>query len=198
MLPALPTGRHVDVRRVAEGVHDLEGSRLLALDARRVDAVDQRDGVVLGELAGQLQAVVEVALDLQQPCAVRQRLRHLAERDLALRHQHGADHPGAHGVGGGGRAGVAGRRADDRVGALLSGLGDRERHAAVLEGAGRVGALDLEVHVAAGALGDGERRDQRRPTLAQRHDRRRVGDGQSVAVLLDDAAPGAVACIAVW
>ena len=51
MLPALPTGA-VDVGRVAEGVDDLEGRGLLALDAGRVDLVDELDRVGLGELAG--------------------------------------------------------------------------------------------------------------------------------------------------
>src|SRR3712207_8317237 len=45
--------------------------------------------------------------------------------------------------------------------ALLDGLGDGHRHAAVLEGAGRVGALDLEVDLAAGAPGELPRRHQR-------------------------------------
>ena len=101
MLPALPTGQAVDVGRVAEDVDDLEGGGLLPLDPGRVDRVDQRDRVVLGQLAGEVEAVVEVAVDLQQLGAVHERLGQLAERDLALRHEHGADHPGPRGVGGG-------------------------------------------------------------------------------------------------
>ena len=46
MLPALPTGHAVQVGRVAQGVDDLEGRRLLAFDAKGVDRVDQGDGVV--------------------------------------------------------------------------------------------------------------------------------------------------------
>ena len=158
----------VDVGGVAERVDDLERRRLLALDAERVDAVDQAHRVVDRQLAGQREAVVEVALDLQQLGAVHERLGELAHRDLALRHEHGAGEPGAGGVGGGARAGVAGGGADDRLRALLDGLADRHRHAAVLERAGRVGALDLEVDVAAGAAGQLRRRQQRgaRPPAA--------------------------------
>ena len=55
----------VHVGRLAERVDDLERRGLLPFDAIRVDGVDQRDGrEVGGELAGQLQAVVEVAVDL--------------------------------------------------------------------------------------------------------------------------------------
>ena len=97
--------------------------------------------------------------------------------------------PAAGGVRGGAGAGVAGRGADDRLGALLDGLADRHRHAAVLERAGRVGALDLEVDLAAGALGQPRRRHQRRAALAQGDDRRGLGDRQPVAVLLDHPAP---------
>src|SRR3712207_8365983 len=56
-----------------------------------------RSRVVDRQLAGQREAVVEVAVDLQQLGAVHQRLGQLAQRDLALRDQDGADHPGAGG-----------------------------------------------------------------------------------------------------
>ena len=103
------------------------------------------------ELRGQREAVVEVAVDLQQLGAVHERLGQLAQRDLALRHEHRAGQPGPGRVRGGGGAGVAGGGADDRLGALLDRLGDGHGHAPVLEGAGRVGALHLEVDVAARA-----------------------------------------------
>ena len=87
-------GQAVDVGSVAEGVDDLEGRRLLALDAGRVHRVDELDRVGLGELAGEGQAVVEVAVDLQQRRAVGDRLAQLAHRDLALGHEHAAGHAG--------------------------------------------------------------------------------------------------------
>ena len=101
-------GQAVHVGGVAEHVEDLERRGLLALDAERVDAVDERDGVVLGQVAAQVEAVVEVALDLQQLRAVHERLGELAERDLALGHEHGAGQAGPRGVGRRRRAGVAG------------------------------------------------------------------------------------------
>src|SRR5439155_1045851 len=74
----------------------------------------------------------------------------LAERDLALRHDHVGADAGARRVGGGGGRGVPGGRADDRLGALGEGSRDRDRHAAVLERAGRVLALALQVQLDAG------------------------------------------------
>src|SRR5690606_1503253 len=67
--------------------------------------------------------------------------------------------------------------------------GDRDRHPAVLEGAGRVDAVVLEVDLAAGQLGEHLGDDQRGPTLAEGHDRRRVGDRHAVAVLVEEAPP---------
>ncbi len=56
----------MDVGGVAEDVDDLEGRRLLALDAVGVDGVDEVDGVGLGELPAQGEAVVEVPVDLER------------------------------------------------------------------------------------------------------------------------------------
>ena len=162
---------------------------LLALDAVGVDRVHQLDRVRLGELAGGDQAVVEVAVDLQQRGAVRDRLAQLAHRDLAVRHQHRADHAGARGVGRGRRRRVAGRRADDGLGAAAGRRGHRGRHAAVLERPGRVHALDLDEHLGARALRERRRRDERRAALAERDDALLDVGGQAVGVLGDDAAP---------
>ena len=172
-------GQAVDVGGVAQDVDDLERGGLLPLDPVLVDAVDQADRVVDRQLAGQREAVVEVALDLQQLGAVHQRLGQLAGGDLPLWDQDGADQAGAGGVRGGAGAGVAGGGADDRLGALLDGLGDGHRHPAVLERPGRVGALDLEPDVAAGALGQLRRVHERRPSLVERDKRL---DRQALAV----------------
>ena len=160
---ALPVGR--DVAGVADRQQWMSGASpsasttskargLLALDAGRVDRVDQLDGVGLGELAGQGEAVVEVAVDLEQGRAVRDGLAELAHRDLAVGHEHGARHPGLGGVGRRAGAGVAGGRADDGLGAVLGRQRDRGRHAAVLERRGRVQALELDEHVGPGELGE--------------------------------------------
>ena len=73
--------------------------------------------MALGELADDLQGLVEVALQRDHPGAVHQRLGELADRDLALGHDHRAAQAGARRVGGAARGGVAGRGADDRLGA---------------------------------------------------------------------------------
>ena len=90
MLPALPTGMHSASSGVAELLEHLEGRRLLALEAERVDAVDQGDRVALGELAHELEGLVEVAAQRHDARAVHERLRELARGDLALGDDHGA------------------------------------------------------------------------------------------------------------
>ena len=78
----------VEVGGVAEHLDDLERRGLLPLDAVVVDRVDEVHRVVGGELAGDVEAVVEVALHLQQLGVVRDGLAELAHRDLALGHEH--------------------------------------------------------------------------------------------------------------
>ena len=176
MLPALPTGQAVDVGGVAERVDDLERRRLLALDARRVDRVDQLDRVGLGELAGQGQAVVEVAVDLQQRGAVGDRLAQLAHRDLALGHEHARTSC---------RPWSRRRRREALVlpvEAQMTALApvpaatrDRRRHAAVLERAGRVEPLELDAD-----LGADDARTGARPGSAACRPRRSVTTGAPV------------------
>ena len=171
-------------------VDDLERRGLLALDADRVDGVDQRDRREVGDdLAGHLQAVVEVAVDLNDLGAVHDSLRQLAHRDLALRDQHRAGDAGAGGVRRGRRRGVAGRRAQHRLLTAGHRVGDGHRHAAVLERAGRVEALDLQMHRAADLFGQPRRRNQRRAALEQGDRRPVVADRQPVPVRLDQARP---------
>ena len=158
LLVALPVGgdvarvahrQHVDVRGVAQVVDDLEGAGLLALDAGRVDRVHQEHRVGLAELAGDLQAVVEVAVDLDAvsaPCAIAWLSLPMEILPSGTSTAHFS--PACGGVGGGGGGGVAGGGADHGLGAGLDGGGHGHGHAAVLEGAGGVHALDLEVHLA--------------------------------------------------
>ena len=152
----------MEVGRVAERVDDLERRRLLALDAVRVDRVDDRDRRPLAQLAHECRGVVEVAADLQHRGAVDERLGQLAERDVALGDEHRARQAGPGRVGGGRRRRVAGERAHHRLGAFLDRLGDGQRHAPVLERAGGVDALELQVDVGADPLGQPRRRQQRR------------------------------------
>ena len=60
--------------------------------------------MAVGELAHELERLVEVAAQGDHARAVHERLRELAGRDLALGHEHGAAQPGARGVGGGAAA----------------------------------------------------------------------------------------------
>ena len=162
LLEALPVGRDVagvadrDAQPVdlAELLVDLERGRLLALEPERVDRVDERDRVAAGELADDLERLVEVAAQRDDARAVHQRLGELARGDLALGTMTAPPMPGPRGVGGQRRGGVARRRADDRLGAVAHGVGHRARHAAVLERARRVRALELQPDLGAGLLAD--------------------------------------------
>ena len=172
MLPALPTGMKQQVGRVAEGVDDLEGGRLLALDAVRVDGVHERDRVLLADVAREPQGVVEVAADVEDARAVGDRLGQLALRDVAVRDEDVGVEAAVGGVGGGGSAGVAGRGAEDGLGVRLEGLGDGDDHAAVFERARGVAHLELEVELAAAdALVQAAGANERRVALAERDER---------------------------
>jgi hypothetical protein len=94
MLPALPTGS------VAELVDDLECCRLLALDAIRIDAVDERHGVVLAELANDMECDVEAPLDAHHRRAMHPRLHQLPGGDVPVRHDHDGAKAEARAVGG--------------------------------------------------------------------------------------------------
>ena len=75
-------------------------------------------------------------------------------------------------------------------GALVDGDRDRRGHAAVLERAGRVVALDLELHLAAGDPGEPARSATSGVPPSPRRDRRGArGEVEQVAVLLDHAPP---------
>src|SRR5574339_330396 len=134
-------------------------------------------------------AVFEVAQDLNHLRAVHDRLCELARGDLALRDEHERLDPRPGGVGRHRRRGVAGGRAHDRLGALPHCHRERHGHAAVLEGAGGVVALDLEPDVGLGQLREPAAVDERRATLAQ-GDRRRPGRHvEPEGVLLHDPTP---------
>jgi hypothetical protein len=124
--------------------------------------------------------------------AVHQRLGELARRDLAFGDDHGAAQPAAGRVRRRAGRGVARRRADDRLRPFAHGGGHRAGHPPVLERARRVGALDLQVHVGADALGQPGRVHERRGALLERHDGVVLGEREAVAIALDetDAARG--------
>ena len=186
-----------DVARVADGdaervelaelLDDLERRGLLALEAVLVDGVDERDRLAVGERAHERQRLVEVAAQGDHARAVHERLGELALGDLALRHDHRAGQAAARGVGGGARGGVAGRGADDGLGALAHGGADGARHAAILERAGRVEALELQPHLGLHELGEVRRVDERGAALAERDDGIVGGEGQALAVALHES-----------
>ena len=179
----------MNVGGAAEQIDDLERRGLLPFDAHGVDAVDEFNGVVLREGSCDVEAVVEVAVELQDCGAVHDRLCELAHRDLALRDEHAARHSGLGGIGRGTRRRVACRCTDDSLGPALSRHRDRHGHAAVLERTRGVGALELQPHLAAGHLGQRAGIHKRRATLAQGHHGCLIGDRKAIAVLLDEAAP---------
>jgi hypothetical protein len=179
MFPALPTGSAC-----------MSGA-VPSASTISVDRVDQRDcREVGGHLAGQFQAIVEIAVDLDDLGAVHNRLRQLAHRDLALRYQHRAGDTRAGGICGRRRRGVSRRCTQHGVLAAGQRVGDRHRHAPVLEGAGGVEALDLEMDGAAGPFGEPGRRDQRGTALEQGDGGPVVADRQPVAVRRDHSRPG--------
>jgi len=180
----------VDIRGVAEHVDDLERRRHLAGDPVGVDGVDDGDGRPGGQVAHDVEGGVEIPLDLDDGGAVHERLSELPEGDVTLGDEDGAPHSRPGGVGGRRGGGVACGGAHDDLGLRLGRLRDGKGHAAVLEGPGRVGALDLEPHLGPHPLGEAARPQEGRAAFLQGHDRRRFGDGEKGAVLLDDTSPG--------
>ena len=112
-MPALPTGMHS--ASISPSASSISNAAVFWPSRRNgLTRVDERDRVALGELAHELERLVEVAAQGDHPRAVHQRLGELAGGDLALRDDHRAGQAGAGGVGGGARGGVAGGRADRR------------------------------------------------------------------------------------
>ena len=137
------------IGRGAEVVHDFECGRLLPLQPIRVERIDQHDGMLGAELAHDAEGVVEAAVDKHNLRAVGYRLRHFAARDVVSGDKYDGGQPAARAVCGGGCAGVAGGGAHNRSTALFQRLGDGYHHAPVLERAGGIAALQLEIELAA-------------------------------------------------
>ncbi len=133
------------VGRVAECLDDLERSRLLAVDAIRVHAVDERHGMALAELAHESQRDVEAGVDAHDRRTVHPRLEQFARRDASTRHDNNGTQAEPSRVRRGGCAGVAGGRADDRSAPFVQRRCDRDHHAPVLEGSRGVEAFELEM-----------------------------------------------------
>ena len=181
--------QQVVIRGIAQGVNNLKRAGLLTLNTVRVDRVHQEHRVVLAELASNLQAVVEVAINLDDIGAVGNRLRELAHRNLAVRNQHSATQASLQRVSCGGSGSVTGRSAHHSLRTIALSSGHGTGHAAVLERTGRVHTLKLQVNSVAGLGGQRWGVNQRGTTLAQSHDLNVLTEGQTVTVFLDNALP---------
>ena len=184
-------GEEMKVRRVAQRVTNFKRRRLLPLDAHGIDAVHDLDFAGLAEFTHDAQRLVEVAFNGNGRRAVHQGLREFAEGNVPVRQQHHAFHLRARRVSGGGGRGIAGAGADDDFRAALLGLRHGERHAAILERAGRVQAFVFEEQRKITTDGRHEIRhfDERRVALVQRDDGRLRRDRQIFGIAADDAGP---------
>ena len=116
-------------------------------------------------------------------------LGQLAQRHVAVWHQHQSRQAGPRGIGRGSGAGVAGGRTDHGAGAVLDRPGHGEHHATVLERAGGVAPFTLEIHgVQTGVPLQRRRTHQGRRPFAQRERGRAGGQGQQVAIARQHAA----------
>src|SRR6266550_28582 len=68
-----------------EVLEQLPDDRLLALESKRINGVDEVDAELLRRLEDQAHRRVEVAADLQAECAVRERLREFSRCDFSAR-----------------------------------------------------------------------------------------------------------------
>ncbi len=146
MLPALPTGMQSASQPPSSASRISKAAVFWPSMRNSLTELTSTIGCVVGQLAHERQRLVEVARQRDHAGAVHERLGHLALRDLALGHDHRAGDARARRVGGRARGRVAGRGADHRLGAFAHRRRDRAGHAAVLERARRVGALELQAH----------------------------------------------------
>ncbi|MBA7571313.1 hypothetical protein ES708_13072 [subsurface metagenome] len=192
LLKALPVGG--DVAGVAHGdeemvgsftqiIDNLEGSCFLPLDTVGVERVDQRDGVLLGESEHYLQSLVEVAVDSHDFSPVDNRLSHLAQRNLAFGDNDYGFDAVARGISRRRGAGVARGSAHQSPAALFQRLSHRHHHTPVLERAGGVAALQLEIKLADSQFFlQLSAPHQRGVPLAQSKEGRLGGEGEEVFV----------------
>ena len=187
-VPGVADGEDVDVGRVAELLNDLEGRRLLTLDAVGIDRIDDGEVAGLAQFTDEAQGVVKVPPDGDDGRPVDVGLDHLAPRDASGGEEDGALHAGARSVGCSCRGGIPRGGAENGVGTLFGGLGDGHGHPAILERPGRIEPLVLDVDLAAGDHTQLGRMNQGSGTLAQRDDGCGVCDGKELPVARDHAA----------
>ena len=181
--------QQVVIGSVTQGVNNLEGTGLLTLNTVGVHRVHQEHRVVLAELASNLQAVVEVAVNLNDVSTVSNRLRQLTHRNLAVRNQHCTAHTSLQSVRSSRSGSVTGRSTHNSLRTVTLSGSHRAGHTAVLERTGRVHTLKLQVNGVAGLSRQCRRVNQRGTTLAQGHSLHIICEGQTVTVLIDNALP---------
>jgi hypothetical protein len=118
--------------------------------------------------------VIDQAVDQENVRAVHSHLRQVAGWDVARYRDVRAD-AGGGGIGGGSRTSIPRTGQCDFGNAQLLRPRDGGGHATRLEAAGRVVSLVLDAHMLADA-------QQRRHSLPQRHDIRRLADRQQLAI----------------
>ena len=188
MLPALPTG--MESASISPSSSTISKAAVFCPSRRNgLTEFTSAIGCRSTSDAHELQRLVEVPAQRDHPRAVHERLGELARGDLALGHDHRARQPRARRVGRRARRRVARGGADDRLGALAHRGRHRAGHAAVLERAGGVRALELQPHLGADALGDPLGEQQRRRALQQRDHRVLGRERQPLAEALDEADP---------
>jgi hypothetical protein len=168
-VPGVADRQRQRVRGAPQRVHDLERGRLLPRQAIGVDRVDHDGEPLLSQSPHGGEGRVEVAVHHDETRAGRERLGELAAGDLAGRQDDVAGQARGRGIGGSRGGRVSGRGADDGARTLANGAVHGEHHAAILEGAGGIGALDLQVQLLEADLrAQPPGVDQRGRTLAQR------------------------------
>ena len=76
------------VRCLSQDFNYFKSRRLLAFDAVIIDGVDQMNGVVISQIPGQIEAIIKVALHLQNVSVVGDGLGKFAHGNFSIRNQH--------------------------------------------------------------------------------------------------------------
>ena len=166
----------------------------MPINAVRIDRVDERHAFFRRHLPHELKRLVKVAADGQDLRSRHDGLGELPHGDVSMGDDDKAWNAGSRGVGSRRRGSVSRRCANHRFRPILQGLRDRQGHAAILEGPGRVGAVVLQVDFKLKGLPANlgqvlfqvSRPQEGRVPFLKAHDRRRFGDWQVSPVALKE------------
>ncbi len=185
MLPALPTGMQSASRPPSRSSCISNAAVFWPSMRNSLIELTSTIGCDFDQLANELECLVEIARQRDDPGAVDQCLGHLAFGDLAVGDDHRTGDARARRVSSGAAGGVAGGGANHRLRAVAHRRRDGTGHAAILERAGWVGALQLEAHAGAHHLREHGRAQQWRGALLQADDRIALLEREAIAVALD-------------